>query len=352
MHRLLLFSFFFLIWNPFLLKAQSNNKATSKSDVEYELMYDEPYDLQKMWLQFIPLYSDYFSTNLNLGYGIQGNYLLKEKFTFRLHYRHSFGKGTDFARGAGEKNRTNSNQLRGAQYLEAGFTYHIRDQAQAGTSRMVIYSRRYTYEKWAATVPEHILIPAKVREILGARLGGYYWNSSINLSDVLVKQKVSLVLPDPQDPKADPDTLDPRTQKLYTNIQSAGIYLGTSWTSIRNVAIKPKKYDSHVNDVILTLYADLLFAPLLSLENIRFRDPLTRTESIFDSSPVKLSKLGFRLGIEGLYNREFGWSWGGELGYRPSIQGRSFYAMAKVGFAIATRFDQKRGATQIVKPSE
>jgi hypothetical protein len=64
---------------------------------------------------------------------------------------------------------------------------------------------------------------------------------------------------------------------------------------------------------------------------------------------LKTRSFGLRAGLEGMYNREFSWSYGGELGYRPSIESRGFYAMVKVGFAFASRLQQQRQSYQLEK---
>jgi hypothetical protein len=161
---------------------------------------------------------------------------------------------------------------------------------------------------------EFIRIPAKVRKITGVRLGGYYWGSAANLGSVLEKQKVQLI-------SAANDTLSP--VGLYGNIQSGGIYLGGSLATFRNVVIKPKKYDIAVNDILFTGYADILYAPYVRTANVR----VDGTD--YSTDKIKLRNLGFRAGIEGMFNRDFSWSYGGEIGYRPSLQNRGFYAMFK-----------------------
>jgi len=331
-------------------KAQ-NNSASSKTDVEYELLYDEPYDLNKMWVHFIPLYADFFSTNFNAGFGLQANYYLKNKFDFRLLYRMPYSQGTDNFKHIGEKEKTNTAHLSGFKLFEIGGTYHIKDESSPGTSRMVVYTKRYSDEKWAATVPDIILIPSKVRKIIGARLGGYFWSSTTNIGSISDKQNVPLIA------LTTPDTLDVSNltgKKYYGSLSSAGVYLGGSLATIRNVAIKPKKYDGQANDVMFTLYADILYAPMVKVNNISTLvvNNSTNTKTTFDASKISVQHLGFRAGFEGMTNKEFGWSYGGEVGYRPSISGRGFYVTAKIAFTFATRFDQKRQAVQITKPSE
>jgi hypothetical protein len=312
-----------------------NSTTTSKSDIEYDAVYDDPYDLNKLWLHFYPMYADAFVTNFNVGYGGQANYYLKDKFDFRLHVRKTYTKASDFSRGNGDRSSTVDNALNVYKHFEAGATYHIIDKGDAGESKIVVYTKRYKANKWASTVPEHIAVPSKVRKITGIRAGGFYWGSATNLNEVLTKQHVFLL-------DAKGDTLS-NNEKIYGNVSSAGFYLGGSMSRIRNLVVKPKKYDIAMNDVIFTLYGDLLIAPIVKVEDV------VQDRNIYSISPIKTRKIGFRAGFEGMYNREFSWSYGAEIGYKPSIQTRGFYAMVKVGFAFASRLQQQRQSYQVEK---
>jgi len=317
--------------------AAQSTPAASKSDIEYDAVSDDPYDVHKMWLHFYPLYADGFATNFNVGFGAQANYYLKNKFDFRLHVRKTYTKTTDFSRINGERQATTDNRMEPYKYLEGGATYHLKDASTAGEAKIVVYTKRYADNKWASTVPEYIRIPAKVRKITGIRLGGYYWGSSANLGSVLEKQKLHLT-------SAANDTLS--TVGLYGNVQSAGIYLGGSLATFRNVVIKPKKYDIAVNDVLFTGYADIIYAPYVHLQTVR----VDGVDYAVDQ--VKLRNFGFRAGLEGMFNRDFSWSYGGEIGYRPSLRSRGFYAMFKVGFAFASKMQQQRQSYKVNGPAE
>ena len=89
---------------------------------------------------------------------------------------------------------------------------------------------------------------------------------------------------------------------------------------------------------MLTAYVDLIYAPAFTLDDVVYTDPDagssvsgTRTYSV---SPVKIQSFGARVGIDGRFNRTFSWAYGGEIGYRPGIAGRSFYALVKVSFPV------------------
>ncbi|MBC7921849.1 MAG: hypothetical protein H7Z75_12270, partial [Ferruginibacter sp.] len=315
--------------------------ATNKDDIEYEAVTDDPYDLNKMWLHFYPLHGDAFMTNLNAGYGIQAQYLMKNKFNFRLQARKAYYRGSDVAFGIGQRVNDVDNKLVPFTYLEGGGAYHVIDKADAGEAKIIIYTKRYSPGKWASTVPEFVLVPAKVRKIVGVRAGGIHWKSTTNLGDALTKQKITLQSEDgtPLEQYRPVDGAV-REQRIYSNVTSSAIYLGGSLGRIRNVVVKPKKYDIAVNDVIFTGYADLIYSPSIVIENVR------QGGVVYSTAPVKKSPLGFRLGFEGMFNREFSWSYGAEMGVRPSIKGRSTYVSLKVGFAFASKLEQRRQAYQ------
>jgi hypothetical protein len=316
--------------------------ASTKDDIEYEAITDDPYDLNKMWLHFYPIVGDAFLTNMNAGFGMQANYLMKNKFDFRLAGRIAYSKGSDVSRGIGAKTSDVDNKLLSFTYVEGGATYHLIDKADQGEAKVIIYTKRYSEGKWASTVPEFMMVPAKVRKIVGIRGGGLFWHSATNLGDVLKKQNIYLQSADGTQLARTVPTSDggEREQKIYTNVSSTAIYLGGSLGRIRNVVVKPKKYDIAVHDVIMTTYADLIYSPSITIDDIQ------QASIMYSTAPVKKNPFGFRLGFEGMYNREFSWSYGAEVGVRPSIQGRSMYINVKVGFAFASRLDQKRQAYQ------
>ncbi len=326
-----------LLWGGVqALQAQSKT-AADKTDIEYESQFDDPYDINKMWLHFYPFYADAFVTNFNVGFGAQVNYLYKNKFDFHAHARTTYARFSDFAKLNGDQNTITTNRLNGYRYFEGGATYHFKDEAVSGESKIVVYTNRYSDRKWASTVPEYIKIPTKVRKIIGIRAGGYYWGAATNLGEALERQNLNLI-------GTAGDTLG--NSKLYTNIQSAGVFLGGKISRMRNVVVKPKKYDVVSNDMIFSAYADMLYAPLLQIEEVAIG------KAMYSTTQVKLRRLGFRAGMEAMFNRDFSWTYGAEMGYRPSMQTRGFYASMRVGFSFASRMQQKRQAYQVERKSK
>ena len=107
---------------------------------------------------------------------------------------------------------------------------------------------------------------------------------------------------------------------------------------IRNVAISFDNYEEGVDDLMLTAFVDLIYSPTLTVDDVVYTNTDasagatgTRTYSV---TPLKIQSFAARVGIDGRFNRAFSWAYGGEIGYRPSLQGRTFYALIKVSFPV------------------
>ena len=208
---------------------------------------------------------------------------------------------------------------------------------------MVLYKKSLKGDRWAATVPLHAEVPCKVRKIYGARLGTIFWNSTTDVSRALAKQHLTnadLTNTDPTSANVSlPDTYfsgQTRSLNVFANVHSADIYVGGSMTWIRNVAVSFDKYDDAVDDGMMTLFFDIMFAPSYKI------DPVTYQGEKYSTTALKTNSFGFRAGIDGKFNRTMAWSYGGEFGYRPSIAGMGFFAMFKIAFPLySTNLDHK-----------
>ena len=83
------------------LKAQ--NPVVDKS-VQYETIYDDPYDINKLFLLVQPVYGEVFSTNTNIGFGLGVEYYLKDIIDFQVGFRMPYAMSTDLMRHAADKN--------------------------------------------------------------------------------------------------------------------------------------------------------------------------------------------------------------------------------------------------------
>jgi hypothetical protein len=314
--NLLSLLFLFLIAVP----AYSQDEKPDAARFTYEEFYDAPYDINKLFIHFQPLYGELFVTNVNVGFGLEVNYYLKNKWDFSTQTRKAYTRTFDFERNVAAKSSSVDNIPKVYNYFEGGATYHIIDKEYDTETKIVLYSESFRGSKWASRLPQHVTVPSKVRRISGARAGGMAYNSTTDLNRALNAQGVSLINGENQ--------IDPQAS-IFGNVNVMGFYLGGSMAWIKNFAIKPdKSYGILSNDLIFTSYFDVLIAPSVKVEDIIY---LNQT---YSSQPIKTNNVGFRLGVNGKFNRELGWGYGAEMGYRPGVQRRGFFTTVKISLPI------------------
>ena len=334
-----------LILLPVLLAFQADLFAQDNDNtaVTYEEIYDEPYAVNKLFVALLPVYGELFVANVNSGFGMEAHYYFQDKADFRAHFRKTYSrKFFDLTRDLALDNSVLDNRAQAYNYFELGGTYHIKDFEGPSKTRMVLYKKSYKGNRWASRVPLNAEVPCKVRKIYGLRAGGILWDSSTDLTRALDEQ--GLTNTDLKDAEGNglPLTHDNGMREeplnVYTNIASRNVYLGGSMAWMRNVAINFDKFEEGVDDLMFTAYFDIIYAPVFNVDEIVYTDndtnsavAGTRTYSV---SPVRIQSFGARVGIDGRFNRTFSWAYGGEIGYRPGIEGRSFYALVKISFPV------------------
>ncbi|HEY8513645.1 MAG TPA: hypothetical protein VIL31_16915 [Cyclobacteriaceae bacterium] len=318
-----------------VLFAQGERKDMTA--VTYEEIYDEPYSVNKLFVHFQPLYGEVFATNVNAGFGLEATYYMQDKAHFKAMFRKTYSaEFYDFTRDLAMKTSDVDNRFEVFNYFELGATYHFRDFEQSSKTKMFLYKKSYKGNTWAARVPLNAEIPCKVRKIYGGRIGGIFWDSSIDLSRALEKQ--GLTNEDLKDfegnglPSTWSDVNGVYDLDVFSNISSMGGYVGGSITWIRNVAVNFDKFEEGIDDLILTVYADILLAPALEIDNVVYTN--AGNTRIYDVDPVKVQKFGGRIGVEGKFNRTLSWAYAGEVGYRPSVKGGGFFALLKISLPV------------------
>jgi hypothetical protein len=346
---------FLIVMTAFLtlgvdLFAQGERK--DKTAVTYEELYDEPSSVNKLFVGIQPLYGELFTTNVNAGFGAEVMYFHKDKADFRAHFRKTYSQQFfDLARDLAVKKNYVDNHAEVFNYFEFGGTYHVRDFEESSKTKMFLYKNSYKGNKWAARVPLSADVPCKVRKIYGARLGAIIWDSSTDIGRALEKQGLTNGDLKNEEGVGLPETISVGGQDesfdVFSNIASKGLYVGGSMSWIKNVAVNFDKFEEGIDDLIFTAYADIIVSPLIDVDDVVYtnRDASSpdfgRTQT-YSVSPLKTKMLGFRVGMDGRFNRMFSWAYGAEIGYRPSFEGRSFYALFKISFPVfGTNLDYK-----------
>ena len=297
-------------------------KNVRDTTINYYELYDTPYDLNKLWVFFQPVYGEIFVTNINGGFGLEAHYLHGKKLDFRGSFRKAYSRKFDLERDVAENNSLIINSPKAYYNLELGGTYHLTDKEEGTETKMFLKSSDSTRRrKDAAALPLYTLIPSRVRKIQGARLGFFSFQSATDLKRAMDSQNVTLV--DENQVAID------STISVFGNVTATGIYVGASLTWIKNFAVKPEEgWHDVVSDQIFTTYFDILIAPLSSIDDVMLNG------NTFSTDPIATNKLGFRAGIEGKFNRKWGWAYNAEMGFRPSVRKRGFYALVKVSVPV------------------
>jgi len=305
------------------LFAQDEAEEEEQKVVGYQMKYDDPYDINKLFIGFQPLYGEVAATNMTIGFGLEFDYYHNTKFDFNLSTRTSYGKRSDLMRYSAEKNesRSNSNKPRGYAFLEFGGTYHFKDFEEEKPGKVFLYSKKYTKREWSSKVIATSVVQSKVRKIYGARLGGMIYSTSFDLNRTLENQGKSL-----EDGLGNPIDSD---VSLYGNLSSLGLYVGASMALFRNFSVEfEEDYDPGGDDYLFTAFFDVLVAPSVKIEDIVYNS------DIYSTSDIDVSNIGFRLGAKGKYNRQLGWGYGAEIGYRPSVKKQGFFLTLKLSFPL------------------
>ncbi|MFN8887814.1 MAG: hypothetical protein ACK5WF_10165, partial [Cyclobacteriaceae bacterium] len=325
----------FLIFCLLLATTAMAQDNKEKPAVTYEELYDEPYSVNKLFIGFQPLYGELFATNVNAGFGLEASYYLKDKMDFKAHFRKSYSSSFfDFNRQAALDNSDVIIKPNAFTYFEVGGTYHIKDFDESGKTKMVLYKKSFRGNRWASTVPLHAEVPCKVRKIYGVRLGGIVWNSTVDLNRALKSQ--GLTNADITDANGvglpltitDINTSKQEEFSVFSNMNATNVYLGGSLSWFRNVGVSFDKYEEGIDDGMLTVFFDVMFAPGLSVDPVSYRpDPINNPLLVneYSTTAIKTTSFGFRAGIDGKFNRTLSWAYGGEIGLRPSITGQGLY---------------------------
>ena len=311
------FLIFLFLLNAFVAFSQEEEKEEVPA---YQMMYDDPYDIRNLYLQFQPLYGDIGAINITGGFGIEGAYYHKSKFDLQLAFRTSYGKRFDINRDAATRNATNTDEFPMYFNIEFGGTYHIKDVMKESSSKVLLYSKQYTGIEWASTVPRSVEISGNVRTIIGGRLGGMFSSTTANINAILSVQGIDLY---------DSEGLPILNEAVYSNMQTFIIYLGGSYSWIRNYAVEfSERWDPSGDDQLITPYFDIMYAPSINLNDVTLNGETVSTADIEELS------LGFRGGVNVKFNRKLSWGYGVEAGIKPGIKKRGFFLVFKMSFPL------------------
>ena len=286
----------------------------------YQKMYDDPYDIRNLYLQFQPLYGDIGALNVTGGFGVEGAYYHNSKFDLQLAFRTSYGKRFDINRHAASNNATNTDKFPFYFNVEFGGTYHFQDIMKESSSKVLLYNKQLKGTNWSSTIPRSAEVNGNLRNVIGGRLGGMFNSTTANINAILSVQEKDLY---------DSEGLPILNEDIYSNLQSFVIYVGGSYSWIRNYAVEfSEVWDPSGDDQILTTYFDIMYAPSINLNDV------TVAGETISTADIEQLSLGFRGGVNVKFNRKLSWGYGVEAGIKPGIKKRGFFLVFKMSFPI------------------
>ncbi|MDH5397195.1 MAG: hypothetical protein OEX02_03565 [Cyclobacteriaceae bacterium] len=316
-----------------LLIAYSPLQAQGSEPVTYEDIYDEPENINKLFVAFQPIYGELWATNPSVGFGVDATYFLNNVAHFHVHARKAYHDKFEFSRYSALSNSDMQNDIGVLNHFEFGGAYHIKDFVENSETKFILYKKSYRGRRWTARVPLNVVLPCKVRKIYGARLGGLLFDTSTDLNRIIERQDLTfdvlktaegLIMPETQlDNAGNPDDVN-----VFTNIDMKGFYVGASMTWIRNIAIAIDKHEPGVDDQILTAFFDLMITPWITADNVFFNN------EEYSVQDIKTIPVGARLGLDGKFNRTLSWGYGGEIGYKPGFKTGGFFALIKISLPV------------------
>lgn len=354
-----------MLWAGTAAHAQLSNPLSTRV-INYKTVFDDPYDINQLWVNLSPISAYAGSDNVSLGYGVSARLFVKSKLQFTGSFHSNYAPGTDLMRTNAKQNASvhllpvgerhdavykQVNTFIPFSLVELGVQYAISDVEKRSTSRIMLTSKKVRVMEF--TNVDEISVNSRNRHIWGVRLGGQSYGSTVSLNKPMERQGAILTTDNGTQLTAQGQTLSEGNastkyrNQLYSNLRVAAVTVGGSYQLIRNVAIKADKFGNLANNIIVSTFADVMVAPSPMLDDVR----IARATGGYDTYSTKglaVRKLGFRTGFDVSYNQDLHYSFGAEMGVRPGLQSQGFYVAARVSFpALAFRLNRSRLANQV-----
>jgi hypothetical protein len=317
------------------------------SAVLYKVLVDDPSIQNQLWLHLQPLTVDGMTMNASVGSGLEAHWISPLKgIEFHGGIRGNFFNAMDLQKRASStaavfiqtdkyddpiKNPLSGNLNRFLAW-EAGGFYPIKEFLKNGKANISIPDQ--------TGVSENLELNAKVLRTLGARLGVNSLMSTVSLNKAMEDQNLELVgnRGNRLSPKGATISSVYRTEdglnSLFTSFASTGFYAGIGMQRRKNLNIKTETLGIISSNSILSFYADVMINPWTSLQPFAYAANGSGDKEEFEVDKIKVLKMGFRTGFEIRHNENPFISAGGEIGYRPAIQGQGFYAALRIGIPV------------------
>ena len=345
---------------------QLSNPISARS-VNYKTVFDDPYDINQLWIMFSPLAVNASGSNLMLGFDLRTRFFLGSKVQLTAGYNGPWSRNTDHTRNLAMQNASVNwrelgerrdktadltNRFIAFTSAEVGGQFHLIDKEKKSTSKIMLTSKKARVMEFSSA--DFITVNSKNRQIWSARAGAQLYGATVPLNRIIKAQNVTLQADNGLTLRPDGKTICPDgtesnlgSNQLFTSMQYISGSVGGGFSLIRNVSIKADKFGNLANNICLNAFADVMFAPNVQLADLQVQ----RTgggQSVVSVSDIKVNKLGFRAGFDVFYNQDLFYAFGAEMGMRPGLAGDQFYFAGRFSFpALSFKVKRNRLANQV-----
>lgn len=287
--------------------------------VSYTLIEDNPYAIKHLYVRLNPIYFEGFRANkASIGVGVEVRYLLKDKFIFNFNNWKSYS--TIAENTAGDKFLLRD--------LSAEFI--LIDKASEGDVRVNLSSSTSESAKYRTTATKYIQVPGTTRKILAIRGGVLNYKTPFEPTD-LKKIDYNKIL--------DTGGISLSQYAIAGSlVKSTSVFVGLSYSVIHNTKIKVEGYRKiKSNQTWLNLYADIMFAPVVTLDNF-YDENISNSWFIIENgnNGIEKKRLGWRTGFVTDFHTTKLITFSGrvEVGSRTGIKNNGFYLYCGMGATV------------------
>ena len=326
----------------FLFIAGFATIITNAQEVKYKILKDDPYDIKPNAISIDPFYADCWFTDINMGLGLRADAMFKKLLTFHMDLRKAYLDIGAHENAFDKSLPKPKDKVKKHLYFELGGELSFIDRAVSKQMKVVLSSYTTTSGNYQTTHTKFIMVPGTLRKVKQLRGGlsiaraGIAIENTPNEGATFTATKVG----DPNTTFTFGDygaTVDNSSvYNGYTNMNLAILHAGIGFKWITNLIVDTdySKKGKRSNSGIYELYADALFAPVIS-----FNDVYTMGGAQWELSTTEKKRTGWRVGIAQRSSSSSFFSYKTEFGSRPGYKGSeltkgSLYLMVTIGWSI------------------
>lgn len=206
------------------------------SEYKFEVIESNPSEINNLFVgpEFLGVE---IGQGFFMGYGLDANYLYKDKFHFKVNTFRPFFKGTDSEKGdyyRGEEE--NGVRLRLYNKSEVGITCYFKSKANEKKAKIILKEQSVGFNTREVFVL-NTSIPNQTR--FGARFGYYYYQQSARESLKLIADTSAKGIP-----------------VYVSSFTNHSLYLGLSSSSFQHFVVDSKEFDESAKSRYRTFYFD------------------------------------------------------------------------------------------------